>query len=145
MTRLSLVRFALRAGAFFCFLMFLGGVLIVVDSPIVGEGSLLAPFVRWHPFHKGYELMIIVIYSVWGPYMLQAAKNPSENRLFIDFTCFANLAHFALMFVLGALDPHEHQHMFSDTGALGVCSIILLFGKGAISKEVASASVNSQT
>ena len=136
MTRLLVVKFALRLGAFFCSLMFAGGVLIVLDSPLVAEGSFLAPFVRWHPFHKGYELMIIVIYSVWGPFMWHAAKNPAEHRLFIDFTCFANLAHFVLMFVLGAVDPHEHQHLFSDTGALGLCSIALLLTKGALSKGV---------
>jgi hypothetical protein len=41
--------------------------------------------------------MLFAIYIVWAIFLLIAARAPSEHRLFLEFTLWANLAHGLLM------------------------------------------------
>jgi hypothetical protein len=67
-----------------------------IDAPIIQEGGALR-FLRWDILSKHVELMIEIIYLVWGIFMLIAARKPLANLSFINFTLWANLAHGILM------------------------------------------------
>jgi hypothetical protein len=67
-----------------------------VDAPIIQEGGALR-FLRWDVLSKHVELMIEIVYLVWGIFMLIAARKPLANLSFINFTLWANLAHGLLM------------------------------------------------
>jgi hypothetical protein len=71
-------------------------VLTALDSPLMQEGGALR-FLRWQPLAKHIELMIEIIYLVWGVFFFLAARNPLAYLSFIDFTIWANLAHGVLM------------------------------------------------
>ncbi len=71
-------------------------VLTALDAPIMQEGGSLR-FLRWQPLAKHIELMIEIIYLVWGVFLFRAARNPLAYLSFIDFTIWANLAHGLLM------------------------------------------------
>jgi len=67
-----------------------------IDAPIMQEGGALR-FLRWDILSKHVELMIEIVYLVWGIFMLIAARNPLANLSFLNFTLWANLAHGILM------------------------------------------------
>ncbi|MCB0534781.1 MAG: hypothetical protein KDC61_05875 [Saprospiraceae bacterium] len=67
-----------------------------IDAPIMQEGGALR-FLRWDILSKHVELMIEIIYLVWGVFMLIAAHRPLSNLSFLNFTLWANLAHGILM------------------------------------------------
>jgi hypothetical protein len=67
-----------------------------IDAPIMQEGGTLR-FLRWDVLSKHVELMIEIVYLVWGIFMLIAARKPLSNLSFINFTLWANLAHGLLM------------------------------------------------
>lgn len=71
-------------------------VLTALDSPLMQEGGALR-FLRWQPLAKHIELMIEIIYLVWGVFFFLAARRPLQYLSFIDFTIWANLAHGLLM------------------------------------------------
>ena len=66
------------------------------DTPIMQEGGALR-FLRWDILSKHVELMIEIVYLVWGIFMLIAARKPLSNLSFINFTLWANLVHGLLM------------------------------------------------
>lgn len=105
------------------FLVFFGSavflILTHVDHLLLesAPGQLLMRLVRWGHQDGGgehYELMISVVYIVWGAFLWKAAANPLGNKLFLDFTVVANLAHFGLMFLQGVLMHGEHIHLLGD-------------------------------
>jgi hypothetical protein len=67
-----------------------------IDAPIMQEGGVLR-FLRWDILSKHVELMIEIVYLVWGIFMLIAARKPLANLSFLKFTLWANLAHGILM------------------------------------------------
>lgn len=67
-----------------------------LDAPVMQEGGTLR-FLRWDVLSKHVELMIEIVYLVWGVFMLIAAHKPLSNLSFINFTLWANLAHGLLM------------------------------------------------
>lgn len=67
-----------------------------IDAPIIQEGGALR-FLRWDILSKHVELMIEIVYLVWGVFMVIAARKPLSNLSFINFTLWANLAHGLLM------------------------------------------------
>ncbi len=67
-----------------------------IDAPVVQEGGALR-FLRWDILSKHVELMIEIVYLIWGIFMLIAARKPFANISFLNFTLWANLAHGILM------------------------------------------------
>lgn len=105
------------------FIVFFGiallGILTSLDKTMLqsGPGQLLMRLVRWGQQGGGgehYELMISAIYIVWGAFLWKVAANPLGNKVFLDFTVTANLAHFGLMFLQGLLMQGEHIHLLGD-------------------------------
>ncbi|AOJ73188.1 MULTISPECIES: DUF6632 domain-containing protein [Burkholderia] len=115
------------------FVLFFGAaivtILLGIDHQIAGDpiGLLVMRLVRWGGVHGGgehYELMISTVYVVWGIFLWEAANDPFEHRLFLDFTVVANAAHFGLMFVQGLMMPGELIHLVGDV-ALGWFALAL--------------------
>lgn len=105
------------------FLLFFAGAALFIFLNIPATllqfewGKFLVRLVRWGELHGGgehYELMISVIYIVWGWFILKAAKDPLKNYLFFEFTLFANIAHFGAMLVMGLVMTHESPHLIGD-------------------------------
>lgn len=105
------------------FLLFFAGAALFIFLNIPATllqfewGKFLVRLVRWGELHGGgehYELMISVIYIIWGWFILKAAKDPLKNYLFFEFTLFANIAHFGAMLVMGLVMTHESPHLIGD-------------------------------
>lgn len=75
--------------------------------------DLLYRMVGWGDVGDAEEQMISIVYIVWGFFLWFAARDPQRNRLFIDFTLVANLAHFGLMGVQ-SFTYGEHTHLYGD-------------------------------
>ena len=71
-------------------------ILTSIDAPIMQESGVLR-FLRWDILSKHVELMIEIVYLIWGIYMLIASRKPLYNISFLNFTLWANLAHGILM------------------------------------------------
>jgi hypothetical protein len=70
-------------------------------------------------------VMFSTVYVVWAIFLFRSARDPSANRLFLDFNLTANAAHFAVMLVMAVTMPGEHQHI-AGVIALGVISTVPL-------------------
>lgn len=79
-------------------IMLFGGLFILtsLNAPVMQEGGMLR-FLRWDILSKHVELMIEIVYLVWGIFMLLAARDPLAHFSFLNFTLWANLAHGVLM------------------------------------------------
>lgn len=98
-------------------------VLTLFDAPVMQEGGALR-FLRWEPLAKHIELMLEIVYIVWGVFLLKAARDPEGHRSFIDFTIWANLAHGFLMVAQTFAMPHFMHKMYTDNA---YC-LVLAFG-----------------
>ncbi|WP_323122291.1 DUF6632 domain-containing protein [Burkholderia alba] len=116
------------------FVVFFGAAIVVVltglDRTLVTRpaGRLVLRLIRWGGLDgtgAHYELMISVVYVVWGVYLWRAAANPLAHRLFLDFTVVANAAHFGLMFFQGMRMPDERIHLIGDV-PLGWAGLVLM-------------------
>jgi len=126
--RESRLRVALKVIAFVFVVPFLLFVLLVLlDSPLVAEGSLLGSMLRWHPYNKAYEMMIATIYIVWGLVLWKASVNPNENRLLIEFAIWGNLAHAGVMLISALLLQGEVTHTVGDVMVLIIVGGVLLW------------------
>ena len=110
---------------FMSFVVF--AILVIIDSPLVSEGSVIAALGRWHPFNKAYEIMIATVYIVWGIMLWRASKNPSDHKSLIEFTIWGNLAHAAVMLALALLLEGELIHAIGDVLILGLVGGVLLW------------------
>ena len=80
----------------------------------------------WEPHQPEYEQMIVGVYAVMGIFMLMAARNPGENRLFISFVAWSSAAHGAIMLVQALMDSNESANLLGDIPALFLVAIVLL-------------------
>ena len=87
--------------------------LTAIDSPVLYDGGALR-FMRWTPLAPHIELMIEIVYFVWGVFFFKAAKNPLQYLSFINFTIWANLAHGLLMFAQVFIMPMFLYKIFTD-------------------------------
>lgn len=76
--------------------------------------NLLYRMTGWGDIGDAEEQMISVVYIVWGFFLWAAARDPGRNKLFIDFTLAANIAHFGLMGIQALTYSGEHTHLYGD-------------------------------
>ena len=100
-------------------------ILTAVDSPLMQQGGALV-WLRWKPFSKHVELMLEIVYLVWGVFMLRASTNPRSYLSFIDFTAWANAAHGILM-VIQTFVVADHWHKLYTDDLLTLILAGLLF------------------
>src|SRR5690349_3840252 len=104
----------------------------VAQSPLLAEHGGALNWTIWNDIRCGGEHMhvppmLMVIYIVWGVFLLRAAANPDGYRSFLNFTAWANLAHGALMVVqAGSELDHYWSKFVTDIPfvlvlSLGIC------------------------
>lgn len=77
--------------------------------------SVIEALVRWGPGGaEQYEEMISIIYLVWGFFLVKASTNPREHAMFLDFTLYADAAHFSLMAIMAIVNPDDRLHIVGD-------------------------------
>src|SRR5262245_44630752 len=84
----------------------------------------------WHGGEgKYYPQMICGIYAVLGGFLINAARNPSENRSLIWFTICSSIVHALIMAGQSISDAHEMGHLLGDVPALLLVALVrwLLF------------------
>lgn len=88
-------------------------ILTAADATIMQDGGALR-FLRWEPLSKHIELMIEIVYFVWGIFFFLAARNPLQYLSFINFTIWANLAHGLLMVPQAHMLVGYDHKLFTD-------------------------------
>src|SRR3981081_2613898 len=76
-------------------LLFVG---FIVQTPLLAEHGGSWNWTIWNDVRFGNEHahvppMLMLIYIVWGVFLLRAAGNPPAYLSFLNFTMWANLAH----------------------------------------------------
>ena len=119
-------------------------VLTAVDSPLMQDGGALA-WLRWRPFSKHVELMLEIVYLVWGIFMLRASADPRRYLSFIDFTALANAAHGVLMVVQTFVLADQWHKLFTDDAFTLILAGLLLWLRPRGLDEAATAAPRAGT
>ena len=95
-------------------LLFVG---FLAQSPLLAEHGGALNWTIWNDVRCGSEHMhvppmLMVIYIVWGIFLLCAAGDPHGYTSFLNFTMWANLAHGALMVVQAATEIDHYWSKF---------------------------------
>lgn len=95
-----------------------------LNAPVMQDGGALR-FMRWDVLSKHVELMIEIVYLVWGIFLLLAARDPFTYWSFLNFTLWANLAHGLLMIPQAFMVGMQYK-MFTDVAYCLVLAVGLL-------------------
>ena len=96
-------------------LVLFGGLLIgfAIQAPALDVGG------RWHVLiwdriTEPVPPMLLAVYVVWSIYIIRAARDPMANKMFLDFTAWANVAHGIVMVPHALMKPEYHVKFFTD-------------------------------
>lgn len=86
-------------------------------SPLLAEHGGVLNWTIWNDVRCGAEHlhvppMLLLIYIVWGIFLLLAARDPHGYESFLSFTLWANLAHGLLMAVQASTEMHHYWSKF---------------------------------
>jgi Family of unknown function (DUF6632) len=95
-------------------LLFVG---FMVQTPLLAEHGGALNWTIWNDVRFGHDHahvppMLLLIYVVWGVFLLRAASDPQAYRSFLDFTMWANLAHGVLMAAQAFTDLDRYWSKF---------------------------------
>ena len=95
-------------------LLFVG---FIVQTPLLAEHGGVLNWTIWNDVRFGNEHahvppMLLLIYVVWGVFLLRAASNPPAYSSFLAFTMWANLAHGLLMAAQVFTDVNRYWSKF---------------------------------
>src|SRR5262245_49180506 len=123
-------------------LLFVG---FMVQSPLLAEHGGALNWTIWNDVRFGHDHahvppMLLLIYVVWGVFLLRAAGNPQAYASFLDFTMWANLAHGVLMAAQAAMDIDRYWSKFlTDIPFVLILALgIYLWRRAAKTKERAA-------
>ncbi|HEY5826464.1 MAG TPA: DUF6632 domain-containing protein [Cyclobacteriaceae bacterium] len=77
----------------------------------------------WDDVYGHVGPMIFIIYIVWSVYLFKAANHPIEDRTFLSFTLWANVAHAVVMIPMALNDAMYHSKFLTDIPFLLVLSV----------------------
>ena len=89
----------------------------LAQSPLLAEHGGALNWTIWNDVRCGSEHMhvppmLMVIYIVWGVFLLLAGGHPHSYASFLRFTAWANLAHGGLMIVQAATEFDKYWSKF---------------------------------
>jgi hypothetical protein len=95
-------------------LLFVG---ILAETPVLSEHGGALNWTIWNDVRFGNEHnhvppMLMIIYIVWGVFLIRAARNPPAYSSFLRFTMWANLAHGVLMAGQAGMDIDRYWSKF---------------------------------
>ena len=98
--------------------------LILLNAPVLGPGSPLAPLLRFQPYNAAYESMMAAIHIVWAVMLWRASSDPACHRLFIDFTLWASAAHGLVMIVVTPVQKGVPMMLVESVTLLVVAGVL---------------------
>lgn len=125
-TRLTWLRIYLRilsVGFLAAFIPWI--TLIVLNAPILGAGSPLAPLLRFQPYNSAYEIMLATIHVVWAAMLWRASRDPASELLFLDFTIWANGAHGLMMLIVTPMQKSAFMTLIEGIPLLVIAGLLL--------------------
>lgn len=89
----------------------------IAQSPLLAEHGGPLNWTIWNDVRCGSEHlhvppMLLVIYIVWGVFLLRAAGDPRGYESFLNFTMWANLVHGLLMAVQAGTEIEHYWSKF---------------------------------
>jgi hypothetical protein len=137
-TKLKGVKIFLNLYGIISIILF-GGLFIftAIDAPFMQDGGALR-FMRWTPLAKHIELMLEIVYFVWGVFFFLAARKPLRYLSFINFTIWANAAHGLLMVVQCFIMRGFLYKMFTDNAYCLILAIGLFILRPKVKEPVVS-------
>lgn len=89
----------------------------IAKSPLLAEHGGPLNWTIWNDVRCGMETMhvppmLMVIYIVWGVFLLRAAGDPHGYASFLNFTMWANFAHGVLMAAQAGTDFEQYWSKF---------------------------------
>ena len=113
-SKLAMLKRFLRIYGWLSLVLF-GGLLIgfTIQAPALDVDG------RWHwliwdRVTDHVAPMLFVVYIVWSIFIIRAARDPLANRMFLDFTAWANLAHGLSMVPHALMTPEYHVKFLTD-------------------------------
>ena len=107
-------------------LVLFGGLLIgfAIQAPALDVGG------RWHVLiwdrvTDPVAPMLLTIYVVWSIFIIRAARDPMANKMFLEFTAWANIAHGISMVPHAIMTPEYHVKLFTDIPWVLLPAIVL--------------------
>ncbi|MGA8545934.1 MAG: DUF6632 domain-containing protein, partial [Mycobacterium sp.] len=114
----------------------------LAQSPLLAEHGGALNWTIWNDVRCGGEHMhvppmLMVIYIVWGVFLLRSAGNPHGYLSFLGFTMWANLAHGVLMVMqaAGEMDRYWSKFFTDIPFVLGLALGIYLWRRTDISRR----------
>ena len=98
--------------------------LILLNAPVLGPGSRLAPLLRFQPYNAHYESMMTAIHIVWAVMLWRASSDPARHSLFLDFTIWANLAHGLVMLVATPIQKGFVMTVIEGLPLFGIAAVL---------------------
>jgi len=117
------------------FVLLLVGFLI--QSPLLAEHGGALNWTIWNDVrcgsaHLHVPPMLMVIYIVWGVFLLRAAGDPRSYASFLSFTMWANLAHGVLMIAQAATEiSHYWSKYLTDIPFVLILALGILLWRRA--------------
>lgn len=105
------------------FLSIYGWLSLVLFSGLLIAFAIQAPALdvggRWHWLIWGRIMdpvppMLLAVYVVWSIYIIRAARDPMANKMFIEFTVWANVAHGISMVPHALMAPEYRLKFLTD-------------------------------
>jgi len=146
-------------GAFRVFLRVYGVLTLVIfvsllvgflaQSPLLAEHGGVLNWTIWNDVRCGHSHlhvppMLMVIYIVWGVFLLRAASDPRSYGSFLSFTMWANLAHGLLMVVqAGSEISHYWSKYLTDIPFVWILALGISLWRRADGAQQSSRAVDN--
>ncbi|HEX5253520.1 MAG TPA: DUF6632 domain-containing protein [Mycobacterium sp.] len=123
----------------------------LAQSPLLAEHHGALNWTIWNDVRCGSEHlhvppMLMVIYIVWGVFLLRAASDPRSYASFLNFTMWANLAHGMLMAVQAATEiSHYWSKFLTDIPFVLILSLGIYLWRRADRPQQPPAAIDSAT
>jgi hypothetical protein len=146
-------------GAFRVFLRVYGVLTLVIfvsllvgflaQAPLLAEHGGVLNWTIWNDVRCGHSHlhvppMLMVIYIVWGVFLLRAASDPRSYGSFLSFTMWANIAHGLLMVVqAGSEISHYWSKYLTDIPFVLILALGIFLWRRANGAGERSAVLNS--
>jgi hypothetical protein len=122
----------------------------LAQSPLLAENGGALNWTIWNDVRCGSEHlhvppMLLVIYIVWGIFLLLAARDPHGYDSFLSFTLWANLAHGLLMAVQASTEFHHYWSKFlTDIPFVWILALGIFLGRRSAKPQLDPASASTR-
>ena len=117
-------------------LLLFGGLMIgFISQPASWDVGGRWHWLIWDRISDHVAPMLLAVYIVWSIFIIRAARDPIANKLFIDFTVWANVAHGISMIPHALMAPEYRIKFLTDIPWVMIPAIALLLLRPSSTKE----------